>query len=297
MSQPPITYQLKGHLEALVCDESRLPLSQVRLRVYAVANPSDAKLGSTESSGGFLAEEQIVNKAERFLGEMQTDDQGNFILEIRRGSYQGQPLELDVCVEEGKSRGCGPAERSGQTTLCRAEPLWLGTGELRQGAWNLCLPRFAWCRALGICQSQTLCGRVVDCHSQQPLAGVRVAAFGLDWNQDQALGQAVTDTNGRFIIHTKHSGFRRVQAAAGSNADTYDLYFRIQSQASAFPLYVDRIRWGERPQADESVRCLQVGIFVETDLARLREEGRVASFLALTGSQSVLGLRSGPKTV
>jgi len=297
MSQPPTTYQLKGHLEALVCDESRLPLSQIRLKVYAVATPPGPQPGSTLSPAGFLTEVQVLAKAERLLGESHTDDQGNFILEISQASYRGQPLEVDVCVEEGRSRGCGPAECSGQTTLCTAEPLWQGTNELRKADWKQCLPRFTWCQALGICQSQTLCGRVVDCHSQQPLSGVRVAAFGLDWNQDQALGQAVTDQNGRFIIHTKHSGFRRVQAAAGSNADTYDLYFRIQSQASAFPLYVDSIRWGDRPQADESVRCLQVGIFVETDLARLREEGRVASFLALTGSQSVLGLRSGPKTV
>jgi len=289
MSQPHLHYLLKGRLGAVLCDEGRLALAELELRVYLVVEGTQP--GVDSEARVLLRDEEVQAKAGRLLGVVRTDEEGTFQLELPSGPYCGQALELDLCVEPGRSRGCGPAEQGGQAPLCVIQPNWTQGAEAWEAAWDFVLPRYGWCRVLGICQAQTLCGRVVDCHTQQSLAGVRVAAFGLDWNQDQALGEAVTDAKGRFLIHTKHSGFRRVKAMVGSPADSYDLYFRIQSQASAFPLYVDSIRWGDRAPADDALRCLQVSIFVETDLGRLREEGRVASFLALTGSQSVLGLK------
>jgi len=288
MSQPQLHYLLKGRLGAVVCDEGRLPLAELELRVYLAVGSVEP--GVIPASQVLLSDEAVQAKAERLLGVARTDAEGVFHLELH-ARYGGQALELDLCIEQGRSRGCGPAEQSGQAPLCVIRPDWKQGTAAWEAEWDFMLPRYGWCRTLGICQAQTVCGRVVDCHTQQSIAGVRVAAFGLDWNQDQALGQAVTDSNGRFLIHTKHSGFRRVKAVVGSSTDSYDLYFRIQSQASAFPLYVDSIRWGDRSPSDDALRCLQVSIFVETDLARLREESRVASFLALTGSQSVLGLK------
>jgi hypothetical protein len=263
--------------------------------VYLAPDKAEQVTGATPQSYAFLSEQALQAKAAFLLREVNADETGAFQVELSQDCYRGQLLEFHLCVKRGQSLGCGPAEQGGEFYLCRLKPDWTRCEERWEAQWNCSLPRFSWCRVLGLCHAQTLCGRVVDCHTNQVLSGVRVTAFGLDWNQDQALGQAVTDANGRFLIRTKHGGFRRAQAVTGSRPDSYDVYFRVQSQASAFPLYVDSIRWGERPLSEETLHCLQVSIHVETDLARLREEGRVASFLALTGSQSVLGLRPNPK--
>jgi hypothetical protein len=46
-----------------------------------------------------------------------------------------------------------------------------------------------------------ICGRVTVCDTGAPVAAVKVSAFDVDWLQDDPLGAAITDTNGKFRIY------------------------------------------------------------------------------------------------
>ena len=78
------------------------------------------------------------------------------------------------------------------------------------------------------------CGYVYDCRTKPltPVPGVKVIAFDRDWLQDDELGSAFTDSNGRFRIDYLISDFEKTPFSPLINIECTpgpDVYFRIEA--------------------------------------------------------------------
>ncbi len=225
-------YLLKMRLCGRVCDECFDPLTKVTVRLYRRTDEKTATHAAAETKATLaaLTNEQVENKASLLLAQGVTDADGKIDL-LLDDSYDGGAFDVDIQVNGHD----GAKHHFHLTTLA---PSWRQRENGFVAAWEYCLPSRLWCLILGLLGRWVICGQVVHCESQQPIAGVEVTALDRDWLQDDALGSALTDADGRFRIE-----YRRDDFTPGTWLDIElfggpDLYFHVRHPSGA-PLLIE----------------------------------------------------------
>lgn len=268
-------YIFRGRLCGYICDECPEPLARVRVRIYRTTDQPDViarAVANPKETFAVLDDEALKAKEARLIAEADTDEQGNFSLELGGGreQYDGGAFEVDVyCGTPPRPRLPRKPPPPRQFTITTLQPRWrVGEGEQALYYWDYCLPFRFWCFILSLFGLWTICGRVLACERQRtPIAGVKVRAFDADWLQDDELGSAVTDINGRFRIdyltedftRTPFSPFINLELTAGP-----DLYFRVESSGGAVLLNEPRSR-GRQPDRENVGHCFCVELCAEPD--------------------------------
>ena len=99
-------------------------------------------------------------------------------------------------------------------------------------AWEYTVPYRYWCHIRGRFGAWTICGHVIHCETKAPIGGVRVRAFDVDWLQQDALGQDVTDGAGHFRIDYSAADFQKTIFSPSINIELTggpDLYFKVET--------------------------------------------------------------------
>ena len=99
-------------------------------------------------------------------------------------------------------------------------------------AWEYTVPYRYWCHIRGRFGAWTICGHVLHCETKAPIGGVKVRAFDVDWLQQDALGEDVTDGAGHFRIDYSAADFQKTIFSPSINIELTggpDLYFRIET--------------------------------------------------------------------
>jgi hypothetical protein len=234
----------------------------VRIRLYRLEEyQSAAQLATANPKDTFaiLTAEQVDAKSPRLISEARTDDQGAFAVELGENQdYGGGPFEVDVMVEsEGQKQPL-------QFSITTLQPQWRQRKEGYLWVWNHCLPSRYWCRILAILDRWVICGRVLNCETQQAIPGVTVTAFDADWIQDDELGSAVTDGTGHFRIDYVGSDFKKtpfppieIELFGGP-----DLYFKVETAGGVALLEETQSR-GREPDRENVGHCFCVTLCVE----------------------------------
>lgn len=255
------SYQLMLRLCGFVCQDCPEPLKDVTVRLYRATDREDvAALAAAKPKTTFrlLDEEAVAAKEKGLLAEGRTDEAGRVDFGLGGDQdYDGGPVEIDVVIERFEhQREDAPAR---QFTITVLQPVWRRGKDGPVAAWDYCLPHRQWCWIRGLYGAYTICGRVTHCESDAPVGGVKVLAFDRDWLQDDPLGEAVTDGDGRFRIDYSWSAF---QPGTFIDVELFggpDVYFRVETAAGTALLDEPPAR-GREPDRQNAGPCLCVDL-------------------------------------
>lgn len=241
-----MSYILKGHICGALCEaqEFNENISRATLRIYRAAINQETFTRVAARRGEAIAQvspEQIEEKEPRLLAEGKTDEDGKFGLGFNeKQQYNGEAIEIDLLLERApgqQSQSHNPV----QVTLAVLQPRWRQRENDFIAAWDFCIPSRVWCAIRRLLDAWVIVGRLTVCNTEDPkgnpipVSDYTVSAFDNDWIQDDPLGSAVTDSDGRFRIDYTSKDFTRTPLTPvfGLRLETFgaagpDVYFQVR---------------------------------------------------------------------
>jgi hypothetical protein len=208
-----MSYLFRGRLCGYLCEECREPLSEVVVRIYRNRGNQNITALAVADPGQTLTlikDDEVKAKASSLIAEVKTDANGNFTFELgAKQNYAGEAFEIDVYCGTVPRRKPGRKQvQPRQFSVTTLQPLWKQTGDSQfLAGWEYCIPWRFWCYLRGLFDAWVICGRLTTCADGTPILGAVVSAFDVDWIQDDALGSATTDSDGRFRIDYNSADF------------------------------------------------------------------------------------------
>ena len=256
-------YFIKGQLSGALGGECNEALSGMTVRLYRAVDQKDVfthVAARAKDTYRVLESDDISDKRDRLLAEADTDDMGRFAVEISsKTEYRGGPVEIDVFTTSMPGqKEAGVDLNPIQISITTIQPRWRQSEQSdRQIAsfTHVISARF-WCMIRKLLGIWVICGRVVHCETERPIAGVRVVALDVDWTQDDQLGSALTDADGRYRIYYRPSRYKRTPFF-GISLEWFggpDVYFRIE-RPDGQPVYVENRRRGRDPDRENVGPC------------------------------------------
>ena len=263
-----MAYKFKGRLCGWLCLECQEALSDATVRIYrsrkdqnvtalAVANPKD--------TFRILSDEDVAAKSASLVAEAKTDTDGNFTFDLdeKAQSYLGEAFEIDVyCGTVPHLPPMPRPPRPRQFSITTLRPMWKQEERGFFAGWDYCIPQRYWCAFRAMFGAWTICGHVKVCDTGQPVGGVRVRAFDVDWLQDDALGSAQTDAGGHFRIDYTRADFEKTIFSPAINIELFggpDIYFKVETLANT-PLLVEPPSRGRQPDRENAGSCFCVDL-------------------------------------
>ncbi len=244
-----MSYVFKIKLCGRICEECAEPLSEIQVLLYSRNDDQTANLvaAAPKNTIAKLDDSAVKKKTSLLLAQGFTDANGRVDLRLD-DKYDGKAFDVDIRIG---GPGDGETHQIHLTTLA---PTWRPLGNGFVAVWDFCLPSRMWCTILSLAGRWIICGKVVHCKTQAPIGGVVVSAFDRDWLQDDPLGSAVTDANGRFLIEYAEAAFT---PGTWIDIELYggpDLYFHVRHPSGA-PLLIEPPSKGREPGRENAGRC------------------------------------------
>ena len=265
-----MTYLFKGALRGALCRDCIEPLVGLTLKAYRIAADRDAtSMAVAHAKDTFAPVDAaaVAAKASLLLAEAMIDDAGNFTIDFSKvPKYGGEAFEIDLYCGTVPHLKPGPTPPTPlQFSITTLQPMWREVGNDRIAAWDYTIPYRYWCGVRGRFGAWTICGRVVHCETKAPIGGVRVRAFDVDWLQDDALGNDITDGSGHFRIDYSAADFKKTIFSPSINLEWTggpDLYFRVET-LSGTALLTEPPSRGRAPDRENAGPCTCVDLCLE----------------------------------
>jgi hypothetical protein len=266
-----MSHTLKGRLRGYLCEECIEDLSGVIVRVYRSVGRETAEEGRVKDAA-LLTAAQIDEKRPLLLGEGKTGENGEFRVDFgEEGRYEGGPVEVDIFCPTVPRAGSGPnpreTEEPVQFTAATFSPGWSQGERGFTAEWSYTVSYRLWCFIRGLFDAWVICGRVLNCRTQQPLGGLTVKAFDVDWLQDDPLGSAVTAPDGHFRIDYTSAQFKRTIFTPLINLEMTggpDVYFHVETSGGMSLLQEPSSR-GRKPDRENRGPCFCVELCVDAE--------------------------------
>ena len=268
-----MSYIIRGNVSGALCDDCLEPLVGVVVRFYEANQTPEAAArasATTKDTVEPLDDAAIAAKAERLVGEATVGADGSFTTTLS-DRYEGSLLDVDYYCGTlpGHPRPHGGSEPI-TIHVTTFSPRWLSNAEggNQQAAYVETLSSRIWCWVKGRLGWWTICGHVLFCEGDEPVPGVTVAAFDVDWLQDDALGTGITDAGGHFRIDYTSDAFKRTPFSPWLNFELVggpDVYFRVAAPGGAVLLAESRNE-GRTPGRQNIGPCFCVDLCISGDV-------------------------------
>jgi len=266
-----MTYVFRGQFCGSLAPEWTEPLAGVTVRLYKYRETkyiSSLAVVDPGKTMAFLTADAVSAKAASLVGEAITDAAGNFVLPLDEAGYKGEAFDIDLVLSDAPGRKNPTPRLPVQVTLTTMKPRWKAADGGYQADWAYCLPTEQWHAIRARFDAWLICGRVTTQTSGKPVGGVQVTAFDADWMQDDELGRALTDVEGKFRIDYERADFTRTMLSPLINQEdgSPDLYFKVSTTSGALLLEEPKSQ-GTRPDRKDAAYCT----FVELTVAAAPE--------------------------
>ncbi|MBO9727360.1 MAG: hypothetical protein J7623_01850 [Chitinophaga sp.] len=269
-----MSYQFKGNLKGMLCDDYCIEaIANVKIRIYrAIASREVVQQATAAAKETFheVSAEELKSKESSLLAETMTDADGNFTIDFGRESkYEGEAFDIDFeCGNVPRPKPYPKRLPVLQFHITTLQPKWRQQENDFLAYWEYQIPNRWWCAIRGKFDAWIICGRVINCKTKLPLKGLQVAAFDVDWLQDDPLGSNITDATGHFRIDYTSADFSKtllpflnVEWPAGP-----DLYFRITEPVSGAILLNEDRSTGHRADRTNRGPCFCIELCVPQDV-------------------------------
>ena len=228
-----VNHTVYGRLRGDLCGDCHEPLAGMVVRLYLAGSTDGGRsTGETAEAPQILDDSMIKSRAGRLLVEATTYQDGWFAATLPEQRYDGGAIDVDVYCRTvpGLERPRGK-QNPVQVHVTRLEPNW-SSEPYREIIFKQSLPASVWCRVREMFGAWVICGRVVEHETGNSVADAVVHAFDTDLVQDDPLGTAAADRDGRFRIDYTADDFKRTPLSPLVNIELIggpDLYFRVES--------------------------------------------------------------------
>jgi hypothetical protein len=267
-----VTYRLSGHFAGRICEECLAHFADVKVMVYRSVEsecPDEPRVAKDFQQ---LSAQDVENMRNRLLTEGRTNSVGmaQLVIDPAKTPYQGECIEVVVVFERlvGSDKQLESPE---YFRVARYRPRWDETAIGQTSSAEFIVPSRYWCAYLQKHKVWAICGRVTLCQKpNSPIGGVTVQAFDVDWIEDDALGSAVTDASGWFLIYYDRTKFTHTPLSPFLNFEWIggpDVYFKIEGVDTAgnpLVLLSEPRSRGRQPDRENVGHCFCVALCVET---------------------------------
>lgn len=259
-----MSYLFTGRLSAHSCGGSVVPVSDATLKLYRLAEQEER---------GFAVQtpEDVRGRDFGLFAQGRTDADGVFSIDLteksifgHRGSthpYGGAPFVLDVVSRGLEGIARGDDVEPVQYSIGVVAPDWIDAGGRREARWEHVISAEQWAQVRAALDTWTILGTVSGRDGR--LEGLKVLAYDADLIQDDFLGEAITDAQGRFRIDYPGSAFRQtVVPGADFERGGPELYFRIEDASGATVYQENKSRGSQADRADAG-NCATVELRID----------------------------------
>jgi len=266
-----MSFTIKGNLRGLLCSDCELPVSGNSVKVYKTfdrANETRLAVADAKQTFHQVTDAELKEKEKLFIAEAKLQDNGDFVIEIGdKSGYDGGTLDVDwYCGNTPIKIGPHHAkDLSLQFHITTLQPTFKQTESGQVAFFEYRIDPKWFCRILTLLDIWVVCGIVADCETKKPLSGVKVFAYDVDLIQDDTLGNAYTDSNGKFTIVYPGANFRQTLLSPFLNVEWPagpDYYFRVESSSGAVLLQEDRTR-GRQTDRHNAHNCFCVKLCIK----------------------------------
>lgn len=239
-----MAYIFKGSLRAYLCDDCFDNLSNITVKLYRLQTSDEVTLRAVLAAKNTfhrVSDEDIAAKQQYLLAETVTDAEGNFTIELSDTNYNGAAFDIDFeCGTPPSKLPFPPKKGPFQFHITTLQPQWRNMDNVMLFGWSYSLTARYWCYILSLYDIWTICGRLVDCATQRPIAKMLVSAFDSDLFVDDEMGSDITDALGHFRIQFLGDVFRPT-IIPGLNIEFPsgpDVYFQVTVPGTSPTVYL-----------------------------------------------------------
>lgn len=216
----------KGSLKGYVCEDCHEQVSEVEILLYhpyrKAASSGDETINAKDTFR-FVSKEEAKQRAELLAYKTKTDAKGNFEIAIDE-RYLNSSFDIDfICGSVPPKHPKPKREEILQlhiTTLSMRSELEKQS-ENQNYSWEYAIAYKWWCYIRGhFFDAWTICGHLINCKTNTPIANAKVTAMDADFFTDDNLGSATTDANGHFRIDYTSTDFKKTFLSPWLNVET-----------------------------------------------------------------------------
>ncbi|MEO6550321.1 MAG: hypothetical protein ABIN94_20115, partial [Ferruginibacter sp.] len=267
-----MNYTFKGNLRGFYCGDCSDYLYNVTVKIYATdvsAQTTQLAVAKEKETFHQRSADELKSISNKLLFETKTDEGGNFIVELGdKQRYDGGAFEIDFECGTVPLHIKIPPKPHGpfQFHITTVQPQWRQVEGNFVAVYEYSIASSFFCRLLAMFDTWAICGTVKDCDTGKPIPGVNVFAFDVDWLQDDSLGSATTDINGRFTIIYPGDNFRQTLLSPWLNIEWPsgpDYYFKIVEPVTNIVLLKEDRSVGHRSDRENRGNCFCVHLCVD----------------------------------
>ncbi|MEO7767919.1 MAG: hypothetical protein ABIS01_10850, partial [Ferruginibacter sp.] len=266
-----MNYLLKGNLRGFYCGDCYDYLYNVTVKIYAVevsAQTTQLAVAKEKETFHQRSAEELTAISSRLLYETKTDERGDFVVELgEKQNYSGGAFDIDFECGTVPLRIKIPPKPRGpfQFHITTFQPQWRQLENEFIAVYEYGIASSFFCRLISMFDVWAICGTVKDCETKRPIPGVQVFAYDVDWLQDDTLGDATTDINGKFTIIYPGDRFRQTLLSPWLNIEWPsgpDYYFKIVEPVTNIVLLQEDRSVGHRSDRENRGNCFCVNLCV-----------------------------------
>lgn len=240
----------KGSLQGYVCEDCIEFISNVDVLLYLPYRKENTEANvaaNTKDTFRFVSKTEAKQRDGLFIDKVTTDSNGDFEFEINE-RYLNSDFDIDfICGTVPPKHPKPKRDESLQfhlTTLSMRSELENQAQNREDYRWQYIVAHKWWCYIRGhFFDSWVICGHLMNCKTNTPIARAKVTAMDADFLTDDNLGSATTDANGHFRIDYSSADFKKTFLSPWINVETDpsflsfhsgpDVYFKAELAGTA----------------------------------------------------------------
>ncbi|MCL9804641.1 transthyretin-like family protein [Flavobacterium amniphilum] len=216
----------KGSLKGYLCEECFESLSEVEVLLYHPYNReiiANSAVADAKETFHYVTEEEAKKRESLLIARTKTDIDGNFEFEID-DEFKYGAFDIDfVCGTVPPKPPVPRRNKPVQFHITTLVMQWRDSAEQDYSiySWEHYISYKWWCFIRGYYfDAWVICGRLMNCKTNTPIANATVTAFDADFISDDNLGTVTTDSNGHFRIDYSSIQFKQTFLSPLINVET-----------------------------------------------------------------------------
>ncbi|WP_166920090.1 transthyretin-like family protein [Flavobacterium poyangense] len=223
----------KGSLRGFICEDCLESISDVEILLYhPYRKQTVAENANLKDTFRYVSKEEAKQREQLFITRKTTDKDGNFEIELDERLTIG---DYDIDFVCGTVPFKFPKPKRNETLQFHLTSISMPSELERQEKdqnyrWRYTIAHKWWCYIRGhFFDAWTICGHLMNCKTNTPIANAKVTAMDADFLTDDTLGTATTDSHGHFRIDYSSADFKKTFLSPWINIETDPSFLSFQS--------------------------------------------------------------------